>query len=97
MRRDIAKRRDRYDAVVYEDIDAITGEERRRWYAAGSRPPDAEPRVTYSLTMRLIDGDECRLGPSRRAALRTRRHYQARETGRGERQGRREVGAEVDG
>jgi hypothetical protein len=96
MRRDTAKRREGYDAVVHEDLVPITGKERRRSYAASSRTADAKRRVTYPLTMRLIDGDRCRLGRSHRAAFRPRRHDQARETAHGERQGRREVGAEVD-
>jgi hypothetical protein len=31
----VAKRRNRFYAVIYEGIDPITGRERRRWHPAG--------------------------------------------------------------
>jgi hypothetical protein len=32
----VAKRRGRFDAVIYEGLDPITGRERRRWHPAGT-------------------------------------------------------------
>ena len=36
MRGHIAKKGDRYYAVIYEGIDPATGKGRHRWHAAGS-------------------------------------------------------------
>ena len=36
MRGYVAKRRDRFYAVIYEGIDPITGRERRSWHPAGT-------------------------------------------------------------
>lgn len=46
----VARKGDRYYAVVYEGVDPITGRERRRWYPAGSDRPTAE-----ALAHRLAD------------------------------------------
>jgi hypothetical protein len=42
MRGYVAKRRDRFYAVIYEGIDPITGRERRRWHPAGTDRTEAE-------------------------------------------------------
>ena len=36
----VAKRRDRYYAVIYEGRDPVTGKERRRWHPAGTDRAD---------------------------------------------------------
>jgi len=36
MRGYVAKRRDRFYAVIYEGLDPITGRERRSWHPAGT-------------------------------------------------------------
>ena len=38
----VARKGDRYDAVIYEGIDPLTGRERRRWYPAGTDRAVAE-------------------------------------------------------
>lgn len=38
----VAKRRDRYYAVIYEGRDPVTGKERRRWHPAGTDRAEAE-------------------------------------------------------
>jgi hypothetical protein len=38
----VAKRRDRYYAVIYEGRDPVTGKERRKWHPAGTDRADAE-------------------------------------------------------
>jgi hypothetical protein len=38
----VARKGNRWYAVIYEGIDPITGRERRTWHAAGSRRVDAE-------------------------------------------------------
>ena len=38
----VARKGDRYYAVIYEGIDPITGRERRRWHPAGTDRADAE-------------------------------------------------------
>lgn len=36
----VARKGDRYYAVIYEGMDPLTGKERRRWHPAGAdRPP----------------------------------------------------------
>lgn len=44
----VAKRRDRYYAVIYEGRDPVTGKERRSWYPAGTNRAEAE-RVAAKL------------------------------------------------
>ena len=46
MRGYVAKKGNRYYAVIYEGIDPGTGKEKRRWVAAGPRKGDAEKLVT---------------------------------------------------
>lgn len=56
MRGHIAKKGNRYYAVVYEGIDAATGKPRQRWHAAGETRKGAE-RILGNLVKRMHDGD----------------------------------------
>ena len=56
MRGHIAKKGNRYYAVIYEGVDPATGKERHRWHAAGSTRKEAE-RVLADLVKRVHDGD----------------------------------------
>lgn len=56
MRGHIAKKGNRYYAVIYEGIDPGTGKGKHRWHAAGSTRKDAE-RVLANLVKRHHDGD----------------------------------------
>jgi hypothetical protein len=38
MRGHVAKKGNRYYAVIYEGIDQVTGRQRHRWYAGGTTP-----------------------------------------------------------
>lgn len=42
MKGHVAKKGNRWYAVIYEGIDPVTGKERRRWHAAGTERADAE-------------------------------------------------------
>ncbi|MCD9625623.1 tyrosine-type recombinase/integrase [Rhabdothermincola salaria] len=56
MRGHVAKKGNRYYAVVYEGTDPATGKERRRWYQGGATRREAE-RVLTELVKRMHDGD----------------------------------------
>ena len=56
MRGHIAKKGNRYYAVVYEGTDAATGKPRHRWHAAGDTRKDAE-KILGDLIKRMHDGD----------------------------------------
>jgi integrase len=56
MRGHIAKKGNRYYAVIYEGVDPATGKGRHRWHAAGSTRKEAE-RVLADLVKRHHDGD----------------------------------------
>ena len=56
MRGHVARKGNRYYAVVYEGFDPTTGQERHRWHAAGSTRKDAEKLLT-ELVKRMHDGD----------------------------------------
>lgn len=56
MRGHIAKKGNRYYAVVYEGIDPATGKPRHRWHAAGETRKGAE-KVLGELVKRIHDGD----------------------------------------
>ena len=56
MRGHIARKGNRYYAVVYEGIDPATGKGRHRWYPGGATRKDAE-RVLGDLVKRIHDGD----------------------------------------
>lgn len=38
----VARKGDRWYAVIYEGLDPVTGRERRRWHPAGTSREDAE-------------------------------------------------------
>ena len=71
----VARKGDRYYAVIYEGIDPITGRERRRWHPAGTDLNDAETLAAHLARRRHDDGYErssphrCRLSHSALAAL----------------------------
>ncbi len=56
MRGHIAKKGNRYYAVIYEGVDPATGKDKRRWHVAGDNRKDAE-RVLADLVKRVHDGD----------------------------------------
>ena len=56
MRGHIAKKGNRYYAVIYEGVDPATGKDKRRWHSAGDNRKDAE-RVLADLIKRVHDGD----------------------------------------
>ena len=56
MRGHVAKKGNRYYAVVYEGTDTATGRQRHRWYPGGETRKEAE-RVLGDLVKRLHDGD----------------------------------------
>lgn len=56
MRGHIAKKGNRYYAVIYEGIDPLTGKGRHRWHAAGATRKEAE-RVLTELVKRHHDGE----------------------------------------
>ncbi len=56
MRGHIAKKGNRYYAVVYEGIDPASGKPRHRWHAAGETRKGAE-KVLGDLVKRMHDGD----------------------------------------
>lgn len=56
MRGHIAKKGNRYYAVIYEGIDPATGKGRHRWHAAGPTRKEAE-RMLADLVKRHHDGD----------------------------------------
>ncbi len=60
MRGHLARRGDRYYAVVYEGIDPATGKERRRWYPAGATRKAAEKVLGGSRKMTIWSADELR-------------------------------------
>ena len=49
MRGYVAKRRNRFYAVIYEGIDPVTGHERRRWHPAGTDRAAAEQLTGAAL------------------------------------------------
>lgn len=56
MRGHVARKGNRYYAVVYEGFDPTTGRERHRWHAAGATRKDAE-KLLGDLVKRMHDGD----------------------------------------
>ena len=56
MRGHLARKGNRYYAVVYEGFDPMTGQERHRWHAAGTTRKDAE-KLLGDLVKRMHDGD----------------------------------------
>ena len=41
MKGHVARKRDRYYAVIYEGLDPVTGKERRSWHPAGTDRAEA--------------------------------------------------------
>ena len=56
MRGHIAKKGNRYYAVIYEGVDPATGKDRHRWHAAGDTKKGAE-KMLADLVKRVHDGD----------------------------------------
>jgi integrase len=56
VRGHIAKKGQRYYAVIYEGLDPTTGKSRHRWHAAGATRRDAE-RLLVDLVKKSHDGD----------------------------------------
>ena len=56
MRGHIAKKGQRYYAVIYEGVDPCTGKSRHRWHAAGATRREAE-RLLADLVKKSHDGD----------------------------------------
>jgi integrase len=56
VRGHVAKKGNRYYAVIYEGIDAKTGRQRHRWYAGGATRKEAE-KLLAELVKRNHDGD----------------------------------------
>ena len=56
MRGHVAKKGNRYYAVIYEGIDQATGRQRHRWYAGGTTRKEAE-RLLGEMVKRNHDGD----------------------------------------
>ncbi len=56
MRGHVAKKGNRYYAVIYEGIDQATGRQRHRWYAGGATRKEAEKLLT-EMVKRNHDGD----------------------------------------
>ncbi|MFZ2057023.1 MAG: N-terminal phage integrase SAM-like domain-containing protein, partial [Acidimicrobiales bacterium] len=71
MRGYVAKRRDRFYAVIYEGIDPITGRERRSWHPAGT---DRDRAIDLASQLAAEQGENLgrRAGPTLGAYL-TRR------------------------
>jgi hypothetical protein len=56
----VAKKGNRWYAVIYDGINPATGKEQRRWVAAGTRKGDAEKLVT-ELVKRRNEGESTEL------------------------------------
>ncbi len=56
MRGHVAKKGNRYYAVIYEGIDQATGRQRHRWYAGGTTRKEAE-KLLAEMVKRNHDGD----------------------------------------
>ncbi|HMR96234.1 MAG TPA: site-specific integrase [Microthrixaceae bacterium] len=60
MKGHIARKRDRYYAVIYEGLDPVTGKERRTWHPAGTDRAEAEALVARLAAERDGRNDEVR-------------------------------------
>ncbi|MFV1969692.1 MAG: hypothetical protein ACC683_01680, partial [Acidimicrobiia bacterium] len=61
----VAKRGDRWYAVMYEGLDPVTGKERRSWHPAGTSREDAErlaTRLAAKLNARNDEGRSLSFG-----------------------------------
>ncbi len=57
MKGHVARKRDRYYAVIYEGLDPVTGRERRSWHPAGTDRDEAE-KLTARLAAAATDRDD---------------------------------------
>jgi hypothetical protein len=60
MKGHVARKRDRYYAVIYEGLDPVTGKERRSWHPAGTDRAEAEALVARLAAERDGRNDEVR-------------------------------------
>ena len=60
MKGHVARKRDRYYAVIYEGLDPVTGKERRTWHPAGTDRAEAEALVARLAAERDGRNDEVR-------------------------------------
>ena len=60
MQGHVARKRDRYYAVIYEGLDPVTGKERRTWHPAGTDRAEAERLATRLAAERDGRNDEVR-------------------------------------
>ncbi len=60
MQGHVARKRDRYYAVIYEGLDPVTGKERRSWHPAGTDRSEAETLVARLAVERDGRNDEVR-------------------------------------
>ncbi|MCB1283372.1 MAG: site-specific integrase [Microthrixaceae bacterium] len=60
MQGHVARKRDRYYAVIYEGLDPVTGKERRSWHPAGTDRTEAEALVARLAAERDGRNDEVR-------------------------------------
>ena len=60
MQGQVARKRDRYYAVIYEGLDPVTGKERRSWHPAGTDHTEAEALVARLAAERDGRNDEVR-------------------------------------
>ncbi len=60
MQGHVARKRDRYYAVIYEGLDPVTGKERRTWHPAGTDRGEAEALVVRLAAERDGRNDEVR-------------------------------------
>ena len=56
----VARKRDRYYAVIYEGLDPVTGKERRSWHPAGTDRTEAAALVARLAAERDGRNDEVR-------------------------------------
>lgn len=56
----VARKGDRWYAVIYEGLDPVTGRERRSWHAAGTNRADAEKLAARLATERNGRNDQAR-------------------------------------
>jgi len=60
MQGHVARKRNRYYAVIYEGLDPVTGKERRSWHPAGTDRTEAEALVARLAAERDGRNDEVR-------------------------------------
>lgn len=60
MQGHVARKRDRYYAVIYEGLDPVTGKEKRSWHPAGTDRAEAEALAARLAAERDGRNDEIR-------------------------------------